>query len=399
MKWRYRAVNAQKLETKGTMEAVTSAEVAKSLLGQKLTPITIAADTSLGLDKLKLMWGRVTETEVTNFTRQLATMITAGLPLTDALAMLKLQSGPSLSATVEQMLKDVQEGTSLSGSMAKYPRVFSPVYVALVKAGEAAGVMETVLDRLATNLEKGHEFSGKVKGALVYPAIVVIGMVVVMIIMLVVVVPKLTEVYSQFGAQLPFMTRVLVAVSSAMVNFWWLILVIIVGLGFVIQKYLAQPEGRRKWENLLYRVPIIGPLLQKIMLTEMTRTLGLLVGSGVSIIDALNIVVGAIGNQTVATEVKKIARQVEKGFPVSVAFGEAASFPPLMGQMIAVGEETGKLDDVLNKLSHYYEVESEQQVKVLTTAIEPLIMVVLGVGVGFLVWTIILPIYDITNKF
>ncbi|MDO8488072.1 MAG: type II secretion system F family protein, partial [bacterium] len=149
----------------------------------------------------------------------------------------------------------------------------------------------------------------------------------------------------------------------------------------------------------LYKIPIIGPLLQKIMFTELTRTLGLLVGAGVSIIEALNIAVGIINNQTVAAEVRKIAKQVEKGFPVSVAFAEAGSFPPLMGQMIAVGEETGKLDEVLSKLSHFYEVESEQQVKVLTTAIEPLIMIILGIGVGFLVWTIILPIYDITNKF
>ncbi|MDO8488115.1 MAG: type II secretion system F family protein, partial [bacterium] len=224
MKWQYQAVGVQKLPVKGFMDATTAGEVARSLLEQQLTPIRITSATSgLGLNQLLASFSRIGEVEVTNFTRQLATMVTAGLPLTDALTMLKLQSAPALSTVVEQMLKDVQEGTSLSGSMAKFPHVFTPVYVALVRAGEAAGVMETILDRLATTLEKQREFSGKVRGALVYPLIVILGMVAVMVIMLVVVVPKLTEVYSQFNAELPFMTQVLVAISSAMVNFWWLI--------------------------------------------------------------------------------------------------------------------------------------------------------------------------------
>jgi len=282
--------------------------------------------------------------------------------------------------------------------MGKHPQAFSKVFVSLVKAGEAAGVVETILNRLADNLEKSREFKAKVISAMIYPVIVLLGMVGVMMVMMVVVVPKLTEVYKQFNADLPVATKTVIAISDFMVNYWFIVIILMGGLVAGGVAYLKTPVGKRWWDDLLYKIPIVGPLSKQVMMTELTRTLALLVGAGVSVVEALNIVADALGNVVIESEIKLIAKRVEKGFPISISFSESGHFPPIAGQMIAVGEETGKLDDVLTKLSSYFESESEQKVKGLTAAIEPLIIILLGIGVGFLIFAIILPIYDITNK-
>lgn len=303
-----------------------------------------------------------------------------------------------MSVVVAGILSDVQGGVSLSESLSKFPRVFSRVYVALIKAGESAGVVETVLMRLADNLEKQREFRGKVVGAMIYPAIVVVGMIVVTVMTVLLVVPKLTSLYADFNADLPIPTKILIAISQFSVSYWWLILFGLFGLVIGVGRYLKTAGGREKYDSLIYKIPVWGTLVREVMLVELTRTLALLVGAGVSVVDALDIVADAVGNVVVEKDVKKISRQVEKGFPVSISFSESQSFPLIVGQMMAVGEETGKMDDVLMRVSHYFEMESEQKVKALTTAIEPLIIMVLAGGVGFLMYAVIMPIYTITNK-
>jgi type IV pilus assembly protein PilC len=267
-----------------------------------------------------------------------------------------------------------------------------------VRAGEAAGVMETVLNRLADSMEKNREFSGKVKGALVYPIIIIIGMVGVMIVMMVSVVPKLTSLYAEFSEELPLLTKMVIGLSNLILNFWWLLLLLAVGGFFALRTFISQPAGRRKWDDFIYKLPVMGPLLKEVMLTSITRTLSLLLGAGVSVVEANSIVAETVGNSVVEAEMVKISHQVEKGFPLSVAFSETTSFPPLVGQMIAVGEETGKMDEVLSRLSHYFEIEADLKVKGLTTALEPIILVIMGIGVGLLIYAIIMPIYQITNK-
>ncbi len=400
MKFKYLARDEKGLSSKGIIEAVDKSAVVGALRERKLIPIKIDAykpilDTSGILTK----FGHVGGEDVTNFTRQLSTMITAGLPITDALNLLKLQSSQQFSLVVSSILTDVGAGLGLSEAMVKFPKVFSKVYIALVRAGEAAGVLEKILNRLADNMEKNREFGSKVKGAMIYPIIVLLGMVGVMIVMMVAVVPKLTTLYGEFGANLPLATKIVIGMSNFMINLWWLVLLLLGGVVWVLRLLINKPEGRRWIDSWVYKVPVIGSLSQQIMLTEMTRTLALLVGAGISIVEALNIVSTALGNVVVESEMKRIARQVEKGFPVSVSFSESPIFPVMIGQMMAVGEETGKLDEVLEKLSSYYESESEQRVKGLTTAIEPLIIILLGVGVGFLVFSIIMPIYNLTSQF
>ncbi len=400
MKFSYKARDLQGTIIKGFVDASDVAHAQSSVSAQKLIPIDIAeVKPGLDLDKFISKLKGVSDDELAAFTRQMATMLNAGLPLTDALNLLKLQSTPLFGEIVGKILDDVQAGTALSTALSKHPKVFNKVYIALVKAGESAGVMETILNRLADNLEKGRDFAGKVKGALVYPVIVFIGMIGVMVLMMVVVVPKLTGLYKEFGSKLPMPTQILIAMSDFSVKYWWLALIICVVAYLSFKKYLATPIGRKWWDGIAYKIPVMGPMQNMIMLTEMTRTLALLVGAGVSIVEALQVVSAATGNVIIESELRRIISKVEKGFPLSVSFAESESFIPIIGQMVAVGEETGKLDDVLGKLSHYFESNSESAVKGLTTAIEPLIIILLGVGVGFLIFTIVMPIYNLTSQF
>jgi len=216
--------------------------------------------------------------------------------------------------------------------------------------------------------------------------------------MVVVVIPKMKDLYADFGSELPIATKILLAISDNFVKFWWLILLLVVGLVFAIRSFLATEKGRLFWGRNMFKIPVMGSLLVQTLLTEFTRTTALLLAAGVSVVEALRIVADTSGNLMVERDVKRIANQVEKGFPVSISFSESEFFPPVFGQMIAVGEETGKLDEVLEKLSHYFETESEQKVKGLTTAIEPIILMVMAVGVGFLMYAIIMPIYQITDE-
>ncbi len=399
MKFTYVAKSEGGLTQKGTVEADSQSEVAVLLRDQHLLPIKIAMANQGLSRKIEFNIGSgVSSGEVATFTRQLATMITAGLPLTDSLNLLKTQSSPKFGSIVGMVLLDVQSGVALSAALSKHPLVFSRVYVALVKAGEAAGVLENILNRLADTAEKSREFRAKVTGALIYPIIIIVGMVGVVAVMMIVVIPKLTALYSDFGAELPMATRLVVGLSDFSLKYWWL-LIILLGFGFVvIRSYINTGLGRRQLDGFIYKIPIFGPLSQKVVLTELTRTLSLLVGAGVSIVEALNIVSSVLGNVVMEHEVTLISKRVERGFPISISFAESEIFPPIIGQMVAVGEETGKLDDVLAKLSHYFEAESEEKIKGLTAAIEPIILVVLAVGIGFLMYAIVMPIYTITNR-
>ncbi len=349
---------------------------------------------------IKRIREKITTNDVANFTRQLSTMINAGLPITEALLILRSQAKKSMQTVVAQLLADVEAGDSFSNALIKHPKVFGKTYIALVKSGEVGGVLDAVLMRLADNLEKQQEFGSKVKGALIYPVIIVFGMFVVGIIMLVFVIPRLLSLYSDLNAELPVPTKILIGVSDFFVHYWFIVFALL-GIGFyVLRLYRATPEGRRKIDELIFKIPVYGDLQRQIILTDLTRTLAMMVGAGVPILDALHITSEVVGNTLVSDALIDASNQVEKGFPVAFAFSKhPEAFPFILSQMIAVGEETGKMDEILGKISHIFEVESDEKVKGLTAAIEPIVMAVLGIGVGFLVIAVILPIYSLTSSF
>lgn len=399
-RFKYIAKDKKGRKIEGIVEAADIRSAVR-LVSQKGLIVINIHPAQRGIKGLLERFGKnVSHSELTNFTRQFSTMINAGLTVVDALSILKNQTKGELQRVVSQILVDVEGGLSLSKAMEKHPKVFSSTYVALVHSGETGGVLDEVFMRLAENLEKEREFRGKVKGALIYPAIIIVGMIIVSFIMMIFVIPRLTALYKEFNAQLPLPTRILIGVSSFFLKSWPLFLLFSFLLFYGFSIYRKTPSGRKKTDELLLKIPIIGPLTRQVILTELTRTLSLMVGSGVSVLESLEIAAGVIKNSVVSDALLESAEDIKKGFPVAYAMAKHPdAFPFILTQMVSVGEETGKISEVLLKISHVFEVESDQQVKILTAAAEPLIMVLLGIGVGFLVIAVILPIYNLTSQF
>ncbi len=399
-RFNFKAKDKTGQEVKGEVEASTPGAAAKIIRGRGLIAISISEARENPLDFVKRFRERITTGDVATFTRQLATMVNAGLPITEGLLILRTQSKGNMQKVVAQLLADIEGGESFSTSLSKHPKIFSPTYIALAKSGEVGGVLDQVLTRLADNMEKQQEFRGKVTGALIYPAIIVTGMIIVALVMMIFVIPRLLSLYGEFNAKLPLPTQILIAISSFFLTFWPLILVLISGGLYAFSIYRKTKDGKRKTDELILKIPVFGDLQREVLLTETTRSLGLMVGAGVSILEGLNITADVVGNSVISDALKDAAKDVEKGFPVAYAFAKhPEAFPYLLSQMIAVGEETGKMEEVLSKVSHVFEVESDQKVKGLTSAVEPIVMILLGLGVGFLVIAIILPIYNLTSQF
>lgn len=266
-------------------------------------------------------------------------------------------------------------------------------------SGEASGKLGEILLRLADNLEKEREFKSKLKGALVYPVIIVIGMFAVMFIMVTFVLPKLLGLYKDFNVELPLSTKILIGISGFSTKFWPLILVLVAVGFYSAKKYLETKAGKNFFDKFVLKLPIFGNIISISALVESTRTLAILITAGISILDALSIVVDSTSNSVYKQAFLTVSQKVEKGQSMGVALEQEGIFPPILVQMSQVGEQTGNLDDTLLRLSKYFEIESEMATKTMTTLIEPVILVVLGVGVGFLVMSVITPIYNLTNSF
>lgn len=383
----------------GEVEAPTEEAAAKLVHRQNLIIISLTPKSELGLNILAGFRERTTSGDLTVVTRQLATMIKAGLPITEALLILRTQTKGSMQKVIAQILADVEDGESLSSAMSKHTKVFSKTYIALIKSGESGGVLDEVLTHLASDLEKQQEFRGKIKSALIYPAIIVVGMVIVAFVMIVFVIPRLTIIYEQFDVELPITTKLIIALSNFMVSYWPLIMIGIGALVWGLNAYRKTEKGGKMVDDFIFRLPLIGELQRKIILADVTRTLSLMIASGVSIIEALTLTSDIVKNSLIRKSLEDVKSMVEKGFPLAFAFSRHPdAFPFILSQMIAVGEETGKMDEVLAKISHIFEVESDQKLKAITAAVEPVILIVLGFGVAVLVVSIILPIYNLTTQ-
>jgi len=386
---------------KGIVEAGNEKKAAallrkRDLLVISLTPI----EKQLGLSSLLSKLKRVSDNDIAAFTRQLSTMVNAGLPLTDSLELLTTQfKNPALRKVIKEITDDIQGGSSLSGALKKHSHSFSPTYVSLIEAGEASGNLNQILERLADNLEKSRATKGKLKSAMVYPMIIFIGMAVVVFIMMTVVMPKLTILYQDMNIELPLTTKLLISTSSIFAKFWWLILLAIGGLIFLFVSWKKTAMGKKMFDKIMLSLPIFGEVSKKLILVEFARTLGVLIGAGVPILKALKIVSSALTNVIYQDGIDQAAKGVEKGVPLGTLLSRNPIFPPILGQMVTVGEQTGKVDETLLRISAYFEQEGDEAVKGLTTALEPIIMVMMGVGIGFVVLSIIVPIYKLTSSF
>lgn len=400
-RFNYTAKDTQSVTRTGLIEAPDERTAAATLRQHGLIPIEIRGQVEkiTGL-RVPAFGGAVSHTELVNFTRQVSTMVDAGLTLSEALALLEKQiENKKMQKIVSEVLRLVEGGSSLANALSSFPKAFSQIYVSLVQAGEQAGVLDEILSRLADNLEKEREFRSKTRGALIYPAIIVVAMIGVVFIMLIFVIPRLTDLYKEFGTSLPLPTRMLITFSDLARKFWFLVLGGFFGFGFFWRNWTRVGKGRKFKDALLMRIPIWGKLKKNASLSDFARTLSLLVGAGIPIIDALQAVGRAIDNVIYEEALDEAAKQVEKGFPLGASLEAQPIFPPIIAQMVKTGEETGKLDEVLARVAHYFETESEQGVKNLTTAIEPIILIILAFGVAFLIISVILPIYNLTSQF
>lgn len=403
--FRFSAKDSSGKKVIGEVEATDEQTLIQTLQKQGLIPteVTRRDGGASGFGKFRFSipkLGGVPSSEIVGFTRQFSTMVSAGLPLTDALVILEKQTKNQLFArAIAQVVADVEGGSSLSAALAKHPKIFDVIYIKLVEAGETGGVLDKVLAKLADTLEKDREFKSKTRGAFIYPVIVIVVMVIVMAVMMIFVIPRLTSLYSEIGAKLPLPTRILIAISAFLRGFWWLLLILIALTVWVFRLFSATTAGGQMISNFMLRVPIWGKIRKSLLLAQFTRTLGLLIGTGIPIIAALKVVAGLLDNPVYKEGIDFAIARVERGSPLYQPLVANSAFPPIIGQMLRVGEETGKMDEVLVRLSVYFESESENLIRNLTAALEPVILVILGLGVAVLVLSIILPIYNLTAQF
>jgi type IV pilus assembly protein PilC len=402
MQFEYLIIDRKQKRSHGTLEAGSLKEATailkeKSSFVVRLVPKQNLLSLLGELNQKKK--GKLNFTSLVDFTRQMGIMINAGLSLVDALSIIREQTRDQNQKLVVTRIETyIKSGSPLSTALLDLPDSFPNYYVSLVKAGESSGKLDDVFLRLADNLERSREFRGKVTGALIYPIIIVIAIVVVAFIMVTFVLPQLLELYSNFDIDLPASTRLIIALSNFMSKFWPLIILgTFLGVVFV-QRLFKRPANRKVLDMYLIKIPVFGDIMQKSILVEATRTLAILIQSGVPLLEAITIVKRTTNNVLYQDAFADVYEDIEKGRSLGEALSDTNIFPPIFVQMTSVGERTGKLDDTLMRLSRYFQMESELAIKTATTLIEPAILIILGLGVGFLITSILTPIYNLTSS-
>ncbi|MFM2139974.1 MAG: hypothetical protein RLZZ25_239 [Gemmatimonadota bacterium] len=388
----YTARTAQGERRAATLEAANREDAVAELRRLRLAVVTLQEVTR------RPRTGTVSLRDIVVFTRQFSTMIDAGLPLVQALGILAKQSeNPVLQGVIRQVVFDVESGRTVADALAKHPRAFSELYVSMVAAGEAGGILDTILLRLATFLEKSDALVRKVKSALIYPCVILGIAVAAVAILLVVVIPTFQEMFASVGLVLPLPTRLVIALSAALQAYWWAFLGILAGLIMAVRRAYGTPRGRLAIDRLLLATPIVGDLIRKTAVSRFTRTLGTLVSAGVSILDGLEITAKTAGNRVVADAILASRSSIAGGDTIAAPLARSQVFPPMVISMISVGEQTGGLDEMLRKIADFYDTEVDTAVSGLLSIVEPVLIVALGLIVGGMVVAMYLPIFDIIS--
>lgn len=332
------------------------------------------------------------------FTKQLAMMTSGGMPLIEALKSLQEEAEKEeFKRIIGQITEDVSGGSALSKAMEKFPKVFPPLYTSVVVSGEKSGKLAEVLERLADQYQKDYDLLAKVKSAISYPLVVVSSLVIVMIVLLIFVIPKLKKIFDEMGVPLPIFTRILLGTSQALVDYWYVFLIVLIGLFFFGRYYFKTKSGRFFWDKFKVKVPIFGQLVQKIYMARLCRTSGTLVAAGLPMMDILATNKEIINNTYYRPSFEKISKDVESGVTLSAAMRKQNIFPLMIPQMLSVAEKSGKVEEIFFHLADFYDKEVETTTATLTSLIEPILIVVIGAGVGLAVVSVIMPIYNLTE--
>lgn len=401
-KFFYKAKNEHGETVSGQIETVNQSAVAKVLMSKKLFPIEIrdTEKAKISLEKMPLLsfMEGISKKKKAIAMRQFATLINSGLPITKSLGIMASEStNKKLKEVFTDVLQEVEGGSSLAQAFSRHPEVFSGLDVSLITAGEKSGTLDKVLKRMATQLEKEAQLISKVRGAMIYPAIILTVVIGVLLLMFIYVIPKLAVFYQDFKGKLPAVTQFMLSFSGFLRRFWWAVLLVFIALISGFKAFKDSSKGRRSWDSIKLKIPGLKILITKIYMARFTRTLGTLIGSGVPVLDALKITSESVGNVIYKDEVLKMTSEVRGGSSLSRSISNSALFPSVSGQMVKVGEETGEIDSMLDSLANYYEEEVDNAIKALSTLIEPVIIVFMGFIVAFVLISIMAPIYGISQ--
>lgn len=387
-----------KKEVSSEIEAPTQTEAERILVKRGMIPVSVKLKD--GNKSSTGFRGRIKSKDKILFSRQLATLINAGLPLVQSLRISEEQTqNDNMKKSISRITNDVEGGLTLSDSMTKMPDIFDNVFTNLIAAGEVSGTLDETLERLASQQEKDAEITSKVKGALVYPAIVILVITGVVIFMLTSVLPQVELLYEDLNKSLPFATRIMLGMSGIITSFWWLGILVFIVMILGLRSYVKTISGRRKWDNIKMRVPVFGKLMKKLYMARFSRTAQTLMASSVPLLQALNITSEAVNNVLVRDSITRAAKEVKGGKNLGDALAkETDTFLPLVPQMVSIGEQSGDLDNMVGKAADYYEKELDNEVKTISTTIEPILMVVLAVVAGSMVAAILLPVYGLVGE-
>ena len=389
----YTARNAAGELKTATVEAANAQDVVAQLRRQRMTVVKVDENA-----KPKKISGGIKMRDIVIFTRQFSTMINAGLPLVQALDILAKQTeNKVLAAATRDIVFDVESGHTVADALAKHPKAFSELYVNMVAAGEAGGILDTILMRLATFMEKNDALVRKVKGAMIYPGVIMSVAVIAISVLLIFVIPVFQNMFAGVGMALPLPTRVVIAASNFLRGYWWAVLAAGVGGSFMFKRYYASSSGKLVIDRLMLRIPVLGDVLRKSAVSRFTRTLGTLISSGVSILDGLEITAKTAGNRVIQDAIMQSRASIAGGDTIAAPLQKSQVFPPMVISMIAVGEQTGGLDEMLSKIADFYDEEVDAAVSNLLSLLEPIMIVFLGVVVGGMVVAMYLPIFDMIN--
>lgn len=390
---------------KGEIEALGRDDAIKSITKQQLTPISIKPVTKLSNEiKFSLLKPRnVKQDELSIFTRQLSTMINAGVPLTRSLNSLQEHTeNPVFRDTLENVKGDVESGVSLADALGKHPKVFSDIYVNMVRAGEAAGILDEVLNRLAVQQEKSATIRKKIKSAMTYPVVLVVISVLAFFGLMIFVIPKIGQIIIDLGgpdAELPLITKIMLGISNFIISFWYILFPVIGACCVGIKKYLATPQGKTKFHIAILKLPAVSTIIKKVAVARFARTYASLIGAGVSVIEALSITSRAVGNKVYESALQEACTRLENGEQLSRVIEEKSDlFPSILAQMLAVGEETGQTDTVLAKVADFYEEEVDTAIESISSIIEPVMIVFMGGMVGLIAASVMLPIASLSQN-
>ena len=384
---------------KGEIEAVDEAGARAQLRRLRIEDPVIKEKPKDLLENIKLFKPKVTGKDLVIFTRQLSTMIDAGLPLVQCLQILaKQQANTTFKQVISNIQTDVETGTTLADSMRKHPKVFDGLYANMIEAGELGGILDTILSRLAVFKEKAMALQKKIKGAMTYPVICLAISILILVVILVFVIPVFVEMFASLGSALPTVTQIVVNMSDFVKNNFLFVAIFFVLLFFCIKKIYSTEKGRFKIDNMILWSPVVGQLVRKVAVSKFTRTLSTLLQSGVPILDSLQVVARTSGNKVIERAVLRVAESIAEGRPIAEPLEESGVFPNMVVQMISVGESVGALDTMLEKIADFYDEEVDQAVENLTAMIEPFMMVFLGGMIGGIVVAMYLPIFQMAGK-